>query len=212
MIMPLPLLQNSGEVSMDTYANMQAVGIEPPRMRGLDTDPAAPPAAPLSSRGQAPLSSRGGAAGAAGGAALRSSSSGIPPGAAASDVAEGPFSAAGFDPFGLGPSSGSPGGAAEGVGRPAGGSAWGNQPDFSRPAAGGEEDGPSDWRSSDVRRSAAEGAALLGGAGAAGAPPQSDVRQSAEAYSPAQQASPGQGGGVSLGVGEVGKWCLSAVC
>ena len=67
--MPLPLLQNSGEVSMDTYANMQAVGIEPPRMRGLDTDPAAPPAAPLSSRGQAPLSSRGGAAGAAGGAA-----------------------------------------------------------------------------------------------------------------------------------------------
>ena len=188
---------------MDTYANMQAVGIEPPRMRGLDTDPAAAAAgAPLSSRGAAPLTSRGGGAAAAagaGGAALRSSSSGLPPAAASSEVAEGPFGAAGFDPFGLGPASGSPSGAADGAGRPAGGSAWSTQPDFSRPGggAGGEEDGPSDWRG-DVRRSAAEGAALLGGAGAAGAPPRSDVRQSAEAYSPAQQASPGQGGGVSL--------------
>ncbi|KAL4430913.1 hypothetical protein ABPG75_006169 [Micractinium tetrahymenae] len=33
------LAQSTGEVSMDTYANMQPVGIEPPRMCGLDTDP-----------------------------------------------------------------------------------------------------------------------------------------------------------------------------
>lgn len=198
---------------MDTYANMQAVGIEPPRMRGLDTDPAAAAAAaPLSSRGAAPLSSRGAAAAAgAGGAALRSSSSGLPPTATSSELAEGPFGAAGFDPFGLGPASGSPAGAADGAGRPAGGSAWSTQPDYSRPGggAGGDEDWANDWRG-DVRRSAAEGAALLGGAGAAGAPPRSDVRQSAEAYSPAQQASPGQGGGVSMAGARLKQQCWVA--
>lgn len=193
---------------MDTYANMQSVGIEPPRMRGLDTDPAAAAAGPpLSSRG-APLSSRGAAAGGgAGGAALRSSSSGAPLASAGSELGEGPSSAAVFDPFGMGSASGSPAGGPDGAGRPAGGSAWASPTDYSRPAA--EEDGAGDWRG-DVRRSAAEGAALLGGAGAAGAPPRSDVRQSAEAYSPAQQqASPGQGGGVSLvwGLGPGARCC-----
>ncbi|KAI3433598.1 hypothetical protein D9Q98_003408 [Chlorella vulgaris] len=34
------LAQSTGEVSMDTYSNMQSPGIEPPRLRGLETDPA----------------------------------------------------------------------------------------------------------------------------------------------------------------------------
>ncbi|EFN59109.1 hypothetical protein CHLNCDRAFT_33853 [Chlorella variabilis] len=43
------LAQSTGEVSMDTYANMQSAGIEPPRLRGLETDPAAPATAPHAS-------------------------------------------------------------------------------------------------------------------------------------------------------------------
>lgn len=211
---------------MDTYANMQAAGIEPPRMRGLDTDPAAAAAAPgpLSSRAAAPpgpLSSRAAAAGAVGAAAVRSSNS--QPMAGGSEQVEGPSGAAGFDPFGMGPSSGSPAGAAESPGRPApGASAWRSQSDVSRPgggaagAGGSEEEGPNEWRSmpeagrhGDMRRSVPEGAALLGGAAAAGAAAaRPDVRQSAEAlFVQPPQPSPGQGGGVSAEGGKPSKRC-----
>lgn len=138
---------------MDTYANMQAVGIEPPRMRGLDTDPALAPAA---ATGPAP--STWAASGSAAGGVRSSAPGPMAAGRADMEAAAG----SGFDPYGLAAASTS---APAEVHQPAGidmrrsapaevlgGSAvWRSASDaVQQPGGGGKSDGegPSahDWR------------------------------------------------------------------
>jgi hypothetical protein len=185
---------------MDTYANMQSVGIEPPRLRGLDTDPAVAAAAAR------------GAVGFGG------------PMAASLDL-ETPSSV--FNGAGGGPGGSS---AADEMqrgmdvrrsvsdsGRGAGGNAWrSSMPEGVGPLD--EEDGStSACRSSqemgrqgggggrDVARSV-EGAALLAAAGAAAG--MSDARRSVETPGLLSIPSPGQGPASGGGGGVSANWLV----
>jgi hypothetical protein len=173
---------------MDTYSNQQAVGIEPPRLRGLETDPAMAPAVRSAPGGGGSLGPMA--------ASVEADTSGL---LAAAGGGAGPDGAVHRS---LDTSRSMPGGSER-----HGGSAWHSPSDARRPPApgstggDGEEDAAA-WRGtpdrsplgSDVRQSGEAGVALAGPV-AAGA--FADLRLSSEA-STGLAPSPGGGGGVSL--------------
>jgi hypothetical protein len=192
---------------MDTYANMQSVGIEPPRLRGLDTDPAVAAAAARGAAGhggpmaasldlETPSSVFNGAGGGAGGLSGGSSAAdevqrGMDVRRSVSDSGRGAGSNAWRSsmPEGVGPSEEEDGSS----------SAWRSSQEMGRQGGGGGR---------DVQRSV-EGAALLAAAGAAAGMP--DVRRSVEAPGLLSIPSPGQGP-ASGGGGGVSALCAGWLC
>lgn len=155
---------------MDTYASMQPVGIEPPRMRGLDTDPslvaasaaAAAAAASMRSGGAGPLG-QGSTdhephTSAPGGQPAVGGSAGAELGGAAAGMAALAGAGAVHHSLDLGRTADVRRSVPEGVGRPRpeAGGAWSSMPEGARPAGGPppgldgvacSEDGQDAWRS-----------------------------------------------------------------